>query len=156
MFAAFGTACVGLIGQLAIPQTRLYGLTYFFLFPIAAGVFSAPTFIITLTANNLAPSSKRAVGLGLILSFSALGGICGSNIFILSQAPKFPTGFGTALGMEVAAIISAIVLRRMLVSENKKRDDFMADKTVEDVKAMYTEQELLDLGDRSPLFRYTL
>jgi hypothetical protein len=40
--------------------------------------------------------------------------------------------------------------------ENAKRDAFMEGKTDDEVLAMYSEQELLDLGDRSPFFRYTL
>jgi hypothetical protein len=50
----------------------------------------------------------------------------------------------------------AFVLRKGYQRENAKRDAFMAGKTDEEVKAMYTEQELLDLGDRSPFFRYTV
>lgn len=40
--------------------------------------------------------------------------------------------------------------------ENKKRDEFMQGKTDEEVEAQYTDQELLDLGDRSPFYRYTV
>jgi hypothetical protein len=28
--------------------------------------------------------------------------------------------------------------------------------TIEEIRAKYTEQELMDMGDKSPLFKYTL
>lgn len=39
IMAGYTIAACGLIAQLAIPQTRLPGLTYGFLFPVAAGLY---------------------------------------------------------------------------------------------------------------------
>jgi len=39
IIAGYAIAAVGFIGQLAIPQTSMPGLTYGFLFPVAAGVY---------------------------------------------------------------------------------------------------------------------
>lgn len=58
---AYSLAIVGFIAQLALPQTRLYGVTYFFLFLIAMGLYGPFVSIMCLCMNNLAPSSKRAV-----------------------------------------------------------------------------------------------
>ncbi|EXJ58571.1 hypothetical protein A1O7_05998 [Cladophialophora yegresii CBS 114405] len=156
IMAGFSIAAVGFIGELAIPHPRLPGVTYFFLFPLAAGLYSPFICIVCLVGNNLAPSSKRAVGMALLISIGNFGGIAGSNIYIASQAPKYPTGFGTGLGICVAAVAMAYVLRRAYRAENAKRDAFMMGKTDDEVKAMYTEQELLDLGDKSPFYRYTV
>ena len=107
-------------------------------------------------ANNLAPSSKRAVGMGLLISVGNLGGIAGSNIYIASQAPKYPTGFGTGLGISIAAIIMAYVLRGACDRENKARRKMLDEEGEQAVRARYSEQELLDMGDKSPFFIYTL
>lgn len=40
----------------------------------------------------------------------------------------------------------------MLWSVNKKNEKF----TEDEVRAMYTEEELEKMGDKSPLFKYTL
>jgi hypothetical protein len=40
IIGGFSIGIVGLIAQLAIPQTRMPGLTYGFLFPVAAGFYS--------------------------------------------------------------------------------------------------------------------
>lgn len=50
----------------------------------------------------------------------------------------------------------AFVLRKAFQRENKRRDDLLAEVGEEGLKAKYTEQELLEMGDRSPFFRYTL
>lgn len=153
----FSVACIGLIGMLI---TRRYehipGASYFFLFFVAAGLYSPFVCIVSLIGNNLAPSSKRAVGMALLISVGNLGGIAGSNIFLAAQAPRYPTGFGTGLGICVTAIVMAFILRVAYRRENEKRDRFMEGKTDAEIRAMYTEQELLDMGDKSPFFRYTL
>ena len=156
IIAGFAIACVGFIGELAIPHPAYTGASYFFLFLIAIGLYSPFICIVCLIANNLAPSSKRAVGMAVLISVGNWGGICGSNIFIAKQAPRYWAGYGTGLGICFAGIIAAFVLRFAYARENKRRDEFMVGKTDEEVRAKYTEQELLDLGDRSPFFRYTL
>ncbi|RFU28322.1 hypothetical protein B7463_g7990, partial [Scytalidium lignicola] len=149
-------AIVGFLAELAIPHPRLSGVTYFFLFLIAAGLYSPFVCIVTLIANNLAPSSKRAVGMALLSSVGNMGGICGSNIYLSKEEPRYPAGFGVSLGISVAGVIAAFVLRKAYQRENRKRDERLATEGEEGVRAKYTEQELLELGDRSPFYRYTL
>jgi MFS family permease len=156
ILAGFIIASIGFIGQLAIPHTRLEGVTYLFLFPIAIGLYSPYVCIVCLVANNLAPSSKRAVGMALLVTVGNLGGICGSNIFLSKQAPKYPVGFGVCLGVLVCSMAATVVMRYCLKRENQRRDDLMAGRSLEEVRLEYTEEELLNLGDRSPFFRYTL
>jgi MFS family permease len=173
IMAGFSIACVGFIGELAIPHPRLPGVTYFFLFLVAAGLYSPFICIVCLIGNNLAPSSKRAVGMALLISIGNLGtfyllslqwssllifigGICGSNIYIASQAPKYPLGFGVGFAICFCAVCMAFFLRKAYQRENRKRDEFMAGKTDDEVRNSYTDQQLLDLGDRSPFYRYTV
>jgi len=156
IMAGFAIACVGLIAELAIPHPAMTGVSYFFLFWVAAGLYSPFICLVCLIGNNLAPSSKRAVGMAILIAVGNFGGICGSNIFLARQAPRYPAGYGTALGICVVAIGAAYVLRCAYDRENKRRDAFMEGKTAEEVRAAHTEQELLDMGDRSPFFRYTL
>lgn len=82
--------------------------------------------------------------------------ICGSNIFYRDDAPKYPTGFGFCLAICASGIIMAFVLRKAFQRENKKRDELLAQLGEDGLRAKYTEAELLEMGDRSPFFRYTL
>ncbi|EXJ68458.1 uncharacterized protein A1O5_08250 [Cladophialophora psammophila CBS 110553] len=156
IMGGFAVGVAGFIAQLAIPHPKYSGVAYFFLFLVAVGLYCPFTCIVTLIANNLAPSSKRAVGMALLISVGNMGGICGSNIYFSAQAPKYPTGFGVSLGICALGIVAAFILRVAYQRENKLRDDLLAREGEEAIKAKYTEQELLDMGDKSPFYRYTL
>lgn len=156
IMGGYGIACIGFIAELAIPHPDLPGLTYAFLFVVAAGLYAPFISIVCIVGNNLAPSSKRAVGMALLISVGNMGGICGSNIYIAREAPNYTTGFSVSLAMCVCGIVAAFVLRRVYDRDNKRRDELIANKTEEEVLAQYSEQELLDLGDKNPFFRYTL
>jgi hypothetical protein len=94
--------------------------------------------------------------MALLISVGNLGGICGSNIYIASQAPKYRTGFGVCLAISVCAIIAAIVLRFAIQRENSRRLRYLDEHGEDEIRSRYSEQELLDMGDRSPFFKYTL
>ncbi|KUJ13578.1 MFS general substrate transporter [Mollisia scopiformis] len=155
IMAGFTIAVVGFIAELAIPHPKYPGVTYFFLFLVAAGLYCPFTCVVTLVGNNLAPSSKRAVGMALMISVGNMGGICGSNIYFAAEEPKYPAGFGTSLGICAAGIVAAWILRKAYQRENRKRDELLARDGEDAIKARYTEQELLELGDLSPFYRYT-
>lgn len=94
--------------------------------------------------------------MALLISVGNFGGIAGSNIYIKSQAPKYPTGFGTGLGISLAAIAMAWFLRVTCIRENEARKRMLDEEGEEGVRARFSEQELLDMGDKSPFFIYTL
>lgn len=80
IMGGYSIACIGFIAELAIPHPNLPGLTYAFLFVVAAGLYAPFICIVCIIGNNLAPSSKRAVGMALLISVGNMGGICGSNV----------------------------------------------------------------------------
>jgi MFS family permease len=125
IMGGFAIALVGFIGELAIPHPKLPGMTYFFLFLVAAGFYCPFTCVVTLVANNIAPSSKRAVGMALLISVGNQGGICGSNIYFVAEEPKYPTGFGVSLGICAAGIVAAFILRKAYQRKNKRRDEVL-------------------------------
>lgn len=90
--------------------------------------------------------------MALLITLGNFGGAVGSNIFLQHERPHYWTGYGFCIGILTVAICSTLVLRWAYLSENKRRDQI----PLEEVRARYTEQELLDLGDRSPLYRYVL
>jgi predicted MFS family arabinose efflux permease len=59
----FSMAACSLIAQPAIPHPKYPGLTLGFLFGIAGGLYSGFPPLIAWAANNVAPSSKRAVAM---------------------------------------------------------------------------------------------
>lgn len=104
------------------------------------------------TINNLAGPEKRAVGIATMICIGNLGGIVGSFIYQEKEAPKYPTGFGSSLSFAAAGMVSAFTLEFLFDRINKKN----AKKTEDEWRAIYSEAQLEKLGDRSPLFKYSL
>lgn len=156
IMAGFSIAACAFVAQLAIPHPKYPGLTYGFLFPVAAGLYCPFICLVSWIGNNLAPSSKRAIGMALLISIGNMGGIMGSNIYLAREAPKYRTGFSVSLAMSLLSIIMAYVLRMECKRQNAKKDRLLREKTEDEIRAGYTDQELLDMGDKSPFFRYTL
>ncbi|KAF1837695.1 MFS general substrate transporter [Decorospora gaudefroyi] len=156
IIGGYSIAICGFIAQLAIPKPDYPGITYGFLFPVAAGLYCPFTCLVSWIGNSLAPSSKRAVGMALLISVGNMGGIMGSNIYLGREAPKYTTGFSASLAMCCAAIAMTFVLRWAYSRENRLRDEMVAELGEEEIRRRYGEAELLLMGDKSPFFRYTL
>lgn len=179
----FSISLIGFIGLISVPHPRLPGLTYGLLFCIPIGSYPPVVALISWVGNNLSPTWKRATGMALLItlgnygkslslygstlprrivnhdryqcysnirSLTSTGGAIGSNIFLANQKPHYWLGYGFCIGIQVVAIISTFILRATYLRINKQRDAM----DVNDIKARYTEQELMEMGDRSPLYRY--
>lgn len=81
-----------------------------------------------------------------------LGGSIGANIYLEKEAPRYPLGFGFSLGVLVSGIIAALLNRHILLKINAARDKI----PLSSIRIQYTEQQLLELGDLSPLYRYVV
>lgn len=86
-----------------------------------------------------------------MIAFSQLGGIVGSNIYLPTQSPRYPVGFGISIALlGVFGIIWPACYYFILKGINAKR----ARVPVEEVRERYTDEELAEMGDESLLFRY--
>ncbi|KAL4884123.1 major facilitator superfamily domain-containing protein [Aspergillus karnatakaensis] len=129
------------------------GVTYFGLFLMAGGLYPVSPGVMAWVALNMAGSTKRAAGMALMMSISQLGGVMGSNIFLAKESPTYPVGFGICLSMlMIFGVIWPVIYYFILRRINSKR----AAVPVEEVMAKFTVEELTELGDESPLFRYSL
>jgi phosphotransferase system glucose/maltose/N-acetylglucosamine-specific IIC component len=157
------------LALLVIPHPKWPGLTYAFLFPITIGVYPAVITLVSWVANNIAPTSKRVCGLALSIMMGNFGGAIGSNIYLVQEAPRYWTGYGVSTACCALAIVSTFILRWAYKRENWKRDQISEDE----VRAKYSggmrslnpgleekhlvnldTEQLLDMGDKSPLYRY--
>ncbi|KAI8239720.1 hypothetical protein K4K55_001519 [Colletotrichum sp. SAR 10_96] len=104
------------------------------------------------TVNNLAGPTKRAQGIAYMICLGSIGGIVGSFIYREDESPKYPTGFGSSFAFAGLGVVACFVLEFLFWNINRKRDKF----TEAEIRAKYSDDELQMMGDRSPLFRYTL
>jgi predicted MFS family arabinose efflux permease len=106
----------------------------------------------TWTVNNLAGPTKRAIGVSMMIALGNCGGIIGSLIFVADEKPRYQTGWGTSLAFICLGAVSACTLEVTYKFINKKRDRLSR----EEIEATQSAEKLESMGDRSPLFRYTL
>lgn len=115
------------------------------------GIYPVQPACSTWNANNLAPEGRRAVGVAYAIALGNLGGLPGSYMFLDSEAPEYYRGYAMAIGFGLTGFMAACALEVSYVWGNKKKDAL----SLEDVRAKYSEDDLLRMGDKSPLFRYT-
>ncbi|KAI1288624.1 major facilitator superfamily transporter [Xylaria venustula] len=127
-------------------------LCYFAVVLVCAGLYPIFPGINAWNIANSAPAAKRAVSIAYLVAAGNIGGLIGSYIYIAEERPRYPTGYGTSLGFTAAGLVAVLVLEAALMAANKRN----AKLTEADVQERYPSEHLEKLGDRSPLFRYTL
>lgn len=149
---------LGLIGiiilWITVHHSDLSGVSYFAIFLAAAGFSAQAPIVGAWTSVNVPNPSKRAAAIGFMMLFGSVGGgSIGSNIYLASEAPLYPLGFGFSVGATVlGAMIPATIHWWLMRRENRKRD---AMDQIQ-VAASYTPEKLGEMGEQSPLFRFTL
>jgi MFS family permease len=116
------------------------------------GIYPLLPGISAWVGNNLAPSWKRSIGLAWLLAAGNLGSLIGTNIFLDKEGPRYPTGYGTALGIICLGLVAAFTLEFFLWTFNKRKSR----QSESEVRAQYTQVELDRMGERSPLYMCTL
>ncbi|KAF4126161.1 MFS transporter [Geosmithia morbida] len=149
LFIAVGySILIGLKGDL---EGQL-GASYTAVILTCIGIFPLQPIGSSWNANNIAPTSRRAIGVAFNIASGNIGGIIGSYIYLDRESPYYWTGFGVSLGISVLALVASVVLELSYKTSNDRK----ANLTEEDVRSKYSEEDLLRLGDKSPLFKYIL
>lgn len=128
------------------------GPGYFAIVLACMGIYPVQPAGSSWAANNLAPSSRRAIGVAFIICVGNMGGIVGSYMYLDREAPTYQTGYGLSLAFGASGMLVAILLELSYQWGNKRKENV----NEEQVRALYSEDELIKLGDKSPLFRYVL
>lgn len=126
------------------------GIRYLACFFILIGVYVTQPMSIVWLANNMGGHYKRSFGTAMQIGLGNIGGIIGSNIYLASEIPKFHTGYSTALGLLWMCGLMCTVLYFGMMAENKKRD-----RGERDDRLLLPKEEVENLGDDHPEFRFT-
>ncbi|KZL87242.1 major facilitator superfamily transporter [Colletotrichum incanum] len=138
---------LSLNGELEVKK----GVAYFSVVLAVIGIYPIQAAAASWNANNIAPASRRAIGIALMNCVGNVGGIVGSFMYLESEKPKYHTGFGLSLAFGGSGLIVAILLEWSYKVANARKA-----RIADEAKAKYTEEELFNMGDRSPLFKYVL
>ncbi|KAF4214222.1 hypothetical protein CNMCM8980_006907 [Aspergillus fumigatiaffinis] len=128
------------------------GPAFFAVILTCMGIYPIHPATTSWTANNLASSSSRAIGLAFNICIGNIGGIIGSYMYIDSESPKYYTGFGLSLAFGGSGLLVALLLELSYIYGNKKK----ARMSETEIRERYTDDQLLAMGNKSPLFKYTL
>jgi MFS family permease len=148
--------CISLFGlcgfSMLIGSSRP-GVQYAGTFLGAVGIYPCVANTISWASNNVEGVYKRGVTLGFVIGWGNLNGVVSSNIYRTRDKPRFRLGHAVVLGyMSVFLLGGSIVTRFLLARENKKRERGERDHWVEGK----SEEEIKEMGDRRPDFRYVL
>ncbi|OQU96076.1 Fungal Zn2-Cys6 binuclear cluster domain-containing protein [Cladophialophora immunda] len=140
----FGCYVAMLTGYImcAAPRHFTPGLTYAGIMIAACGLYSVIPGLLAWFSNNLAPVHKRSVAMALQIGLGTLAGAAASNFYVASDAPTYRTGHTIELAFVSMGLVLVIAYYISCSLANKKR----AKMSLE----MYTNQQLAELGDKSP------
>ena len=136
-----------------------------------------PLSISSRLGNNLAGQYKRAVGMAIHIGFGNFSGAIASNIYRSQDSPRYILGRKScyspsfmvidvfsfsccADGLELMFVCIGLIVVPILVFLYKRindaRDEALRQRIERGDRFRLSIQELRDLGDRAPDFRYTL
>ncbi|KAI8671726.1 MFS domain-containing protein [Fusarium keratoplasticum] len=146
-------ACIATIGYAMLLEQGGKSRDYKFaaVFLINAGGYIATPICLAWLQNNLSGHWKRSFGSALQVTLGNVAGIIGANIFLVKESPTYKTGYGTALGMMWMGTLAATLMFGFMWRENRKRD--AGDR---DDRLSLPEEDLRNMGDWHPSFRFTL
>jgi MFS family permease len=127
------------------------GEAYFAVVLAVVGIYPIQAAAASWNANNIAPSSRRAIAIALMNCVGNIGGILGSFMYLASEEPRYPTGFGLSLALGTLGLFVAFFLEWTYKVGNARKA-----RIADEARVNYTEEQLFDLGDKSPLFKYVL
>ncbi|KAI4161153.1 MAG: hypothetical protein L6R39_000113 [Caloplaca ligustica] len=134
-----------LLVQKHVPVNVRYVALYF---TTVGGYITQPLALVWMN-NNLGGHYKRGIGAAMQIGLGNLGGIVASNIYITSQAPTFPVGFGTTLALSWLTALGCTAFVLGLRWENKRRE-----RGGRDYRYNLPKAEQDNLGDDHPSFRF--
>lgn len=148
----------------------MQGVLYFAVFVTVTAVGPLIATTISWTGNTWGNHYKKAICMGLVFSAGNSGGIVSSQAYRPQDSPTYRPGHGTALAFCMLCFFMAGLLWWMNARENKRRDEKYGPAPVPGEKIDYfdpenirrwglegmSREEIIELGDDHPAFRYVL
>ncbi|KAL8369863.1 hypothetical protein RB595_000287 [Gaeumannomyces hyphopodioides] len=121
-------------------------------FLVAMGLYSVGGIMVAWVMVNNPRYGKRAITSGMQLTVGNVAGVASSYMFESKHAPTFYPGYGVTIGLLVLGLACIVALHCIFRWENRRRARGELDWLVEG----RTEEDVVELGERSPYFRFTV
>ncbi|OJA16047.1 hypothetical protein AZE42_05487 [Rhizopogon vesiculosus] len=132
------------------------GVKYFGTFFVVIGGYVAVPGLVSWLGNNLSGQYKRGIGMGLHIGIGNFSGAIAAVIYRSQDSPRFILGHAIALMFIGIGFIVVPIVAFLYKKINAQRDATQRLALERGEKVQYSDQEIRELGDRAPDFRYTL
>ncbi|WQF85443.1 Putative major facilitator superfamily, MFS transporter superfamily [Colletotrichum destructivum] len=146
----FGSISVIGYGVLISPSSN--GVHYFGCFLVAAGLYVVVGLPLAWLPNNSPRYGKRTTASGMQLTIGNCSGVMSSFIYQAVDKPRYIRGHAVTLSMVGMATCLYGFLWFWYWRENKQREAGRVQSKYADL----SDDELAELGDESPRYRYTI
>lgn len=119
-------------------------------FLIGAGLYTAAGLPLSWLTNNCPRYGKRAWASGVQLTVANAAGVPAPFIFASSTAPEFKQGYSTTIAALLCGCLTFTTLALYWRRINKRRDAGLEDWKLQGK----TEEEIAEMGEENPRFRY--
>ncbi|PTB69036.1 MFS general substrate transporter [Trichoderma citrinoviride] len=143
---------ISVVGYAVLLSDSSPGVHYFGCFLVAGGLYVVVGLPIAWLPNNAPRYGKRTTATGLQLTFGNMSGIMSAFIYPAADKPRFIRGHAVSLSMVGVGTCIYGFLWFWFWRANKSRD---AGELSEEHQGLQ-DDELKELGDDSPHYRYTI
>ena len=150
-FAA-GGQLVATVGYAMLIANHSPGLSFTGCMFVGMGCYVANGTPVAWLSTNNPRYGKRAYASGVQLSMGNSAGVAAPFLFTNAMAPEYRPGYGATIGLLGFAMSTMTTLHLYYRTVNARRERGEEDWKFEGK----TEEEVAELGDLSPRFRYTL
>ncbi|KAI0127993.1 major facilitator superfamily domain-containing protein [Xylariales sp. AK1849] len=142
---------ISVVGYGVLLSDAAAGVHYFGCFLVAMGLYVAVGLPLAWLPNNSPRYGKRTTANGMQLTIGNSSGIMSPFIYLTTEGPRYIRGNAVSLSMVGMGTCAYGFLWFWLARQNRKRDAGPVDPAHEGL----SEEELAELGDESPHYRYT-
>lgn len=152
---------MGGVGYIILAATKSVGARYFAIFLCASGIFPAIANVLPWVTNNQGSDTRRGAGIVILNLVGQCGPLLGTRMYPGNEGPRYVKGMSVCAAFLFLFCFLSLLLRTLLVWENKKLDGKYG--SVEQQRQAMHEAEMKGEGkgevaveNYGPLFRYVL
>lgn len=143
-------ALLGGAGYVMLAAASTTAVRYAGVYLAAAGVFPTIANILPWVVNNQGSDERRGAGVVVLNLIGQCGPLLGTRVYPQNERPNYVKGHGICAAFMLFVAILAVILRTLLVWENKR----LAEKYEDDAVANDAHDDGIE--NYGPNFRYVL
>ena len=144
-------AVISVVGYGILISDASSGVHYFGALLIALGLYVTVGLPLAWLPTNLPRYGKRTFATGLQLTFGNVSGVMSPFLYKTNEAPRYVRGNAVTLSLVGFAGVVYGLMWWYYHEKNKRREHGLEDDKV----AGMTAEEIEEMGDRSPRFKYS-